>query len=241
MAKYAFPWIICVGVENMTSRPAGFFITGTDTSVGKTCVSAALMHILRKSGLRVAGIKPVASGCVATAAGLRNEDALALQRQSSIDLPYELINPYAFAPAIAPHLAAQDAGVAISIQHLLDIYRIIVPQVDCAIVEGAGGWLVPLGPDSSLADLAVALQLPVIMVVDIRLGCINHALLTARAIAADGLLLAGWVANHARAGYERSTDNISSIAARLTCPLLGTIPHQDSFTSASLSDYLRMP
>ena len=214
----------------------GYFITGTDTEVGKTRVSLAFLHKLQQQGLRVAGMKPVAAGCEETPAGLRNEDALALQAASSVALPYDTINPYAFAPPIAPHLAAQDAGVTIEIERILTAYHDIASQVDQVIVEGAGGWRVPLNDDQDMSDLAVALGLPVVLVVDIRLGCINHALLSAQAIAARGLPLAGWIANHAHGDYERSAGNIASIEARVGTPLLGVIPHQGDMAAGQMAD-----
>jgi dethiobiotin synthetase len=208
----------------------GYFITGTDTEVGKTRVSVALLHRLQQQGLSVAGMKPVAAGCDETAAGLRNEDALALQAASSIALPYETLNPYALAPPIAPHLAARDAGIIIDIDRILAAYRTIAAQVDSVVVEGAGGWRVPLNDHQDMSDLAVALGLPVVLVVDIRLGCINHALLSTQAITACGLPLAGWVANHAHGDYARSADNIASIDARIGTPLLGVIPFHGDIT-----------
>ncbi len=223
MAQYTFRWMPCGDAEAMSS---GYFITGTDTEVGKTRISVALLHRLRQQGLRVAGMKPVSAGCEETAEGLRNEDALALQAASSVALPYETLNPYAFAPPIAPHLAARDAGVTIEIGRILTAYQDIAAQVDSVVVEGAGGWRVPLNDDQDMSDLAAALGLPVLLVVDIRLGCINHALLSAQAIAARGLLLAGWVANHAHKDYARSADNIASIEARVEAPLLGVMPYQ---------------
>ena len=220
----------------MNQSMPGLFVTGTDTEVGKTRVSVALLHRLRQQGLRVAGMKPVAAGCEETAAGLRNEDALALQAASSITLAYETLNPYAFAPPIAPHLAAGDAGVTIEIERILTAYHDIAARVDQVIVEGAGGWRVPLNDDQDMSDLAVALGLPVVLVVDIRLGCINHALLSAQAIAVRGLPLAGWVANHAHGDYARSADNIASIEARVGTPLLGVMPYQGDITVGLMAD-----
>jgi dethiobiotin synthetase len=223
----------CGDVETMSK---GYFITGTDTEVGKTRVSVALLHRLQQQGLRAAGMKPVAAGCEETAAGLRNDDALALQAASSVALPYETLNPYALAPPIAPHLAARDAGVVIEIDRILAAYRTIAAQVDSVVVEGAGGWRVPLNDDQDMSDLAVALGLPVVLVVDIRLGCINHALLSAQAIATSGLTLAGWVANHVHGDYARSADNIASIEARIGTPLLGVIPHHGDITTGQVAD-----
>ncbi|MCW9058825.1 MAG: dethiobiotin synthase [Gammaproteobacteria bacterium] len=215
---------------------SGYFITGTDTEVGKTRVSVAMLHRLRQQGLRVAGMKPVSAGCEKTAEGLRNEDALALQAASSAALPYETLNPYAFAPPIAPHLAARDAGVTIEIGRILAAYQDIAAQVDSVVVEGAGGWRVPLNDDQDMSDLAAALGLPVLLVVDIRLGCINHALLSAQAIAARGLPLAGWIANHAHGDYARSADNIASIGARIGMPLLGMMPYQGDITADLMAE-----
>jgi dethiobiotin synthetase len=223
----------CGDVETMSK---GYFITGTDTEVGKTRVSVALLHRLQQQGLRAAGMKPVAAGCEETAAGLRNDDALALQAASSVALPYETLNPYALAPPIAPHLAARDAGVVIEIDRILAAYRTIAAQVDSVVVEGAGGWRVPLNDDQDMSDLAVALGLPVVLVVDIRLGCINHALLSAQAIATSGLTLAGWVANHVHGDYARSADNIASIEARIGTPLLGVIPYHGDITTGQVAD-----
>lgn len=231
-------WMYCGDAEAMGK---GYFITGTDTEVGKTRVSVALLHRLRQQGLRVAGMKPVAAGCENTRAGLRNEDALALQAESSVVLPYETLNPYALAPPIAPHLAARDAGMVIEIERILTAYRAITAQADCVIVEGAGGWRVPLDDDQDMSDLAVALGLPVVLVVDIRLGCINQALLSAQAIATRGLPLAGWVANHAHGDYARSADNIASIEARIGAPLLGVIPYDAGITPEQIADRLWLP
>ena len=233
MVKFTFRWMPCGDAEAMSG---GYFITGTDTEVGKTCVSVALLHRLQQQGLRVAGMKPVAAGCEETAEGLRNEDALALQAASSIALAYETVNPYAFAPPIAPHLAAEDAGLTIEIERILTAYHDIASQVDQVIVEGAGGWRVPLNNDQDMSDLAIALGLPVVLVVDIRLGCINHALLSAQAIAARGLPLAGWVANHAHGDYERGADNIASIGARIGTPLLGVIPYHGDIKTEQAVD-----
>jgi dethiobiotin synthetase len=200
----------------------GYFVTGTDTGVGKTLVSQALLHRLRQTSASVAGFKPVASGCQLTAEGLRNEDALALQQASSVAMPYATVNPYAFAPPVAPHLAAQVAGVTIDcafIQRSIDA----VPA-EQIVVEGVGGWLVPLNEQQTIADLAQLLNLPVVLVVGLRLGCINHALLTAAAIQARGLELAGWVANQIDPAFSFCEENIAAIDARVGAPLLMRIP-----------------
>jgi dethiobiotin synthetase len=209
---------------------AGFFVTGTDTGVGKTRVSAGLIAALRRQGLRVAGMKPVASGCVTTPKGLRNADALALQAASGLDLPYELLNPYAFAPAIAPHLAARDAGVAIRFAAIAQAHAGLAAQLDCVVVEGIGGWRVPLGPDGDVADLAVHLNLPVVLVVGLRLGCLNHAALTAAEIRRCGLPLAGWVGNEVDAQVERFADTVRALRDLLPEPCLGVLPHAPDAT-----------
>jgi dethiobiotin synthetase len=203
-------------------RSRGYFVTGTDTGVGKTLVSQALLYRLRRTHAAVAGFKPVASGCHMTSEGLRNEDALALQQASSVALSYTTVNPYAFAPSVAPHLAAQAAGVTIDcafIQH--SIAAVPAEQI---VVEGVGGWLVPLDEHQTVADLAQLLGLPVVLVVGLRLGCINHALLTAAAIHARGLEIACWVANQIDPAFSFCEENIAAIDARVGAPLLMRIP-----------------
>ena len=173
----------------------GYFVTGTDTGVGKSLISAALIYLLRNQGVRVSGMKPIASGCIETDHGLRNEDADMLLQASNVDADYNLICPYRFLPPIAPHIAAQDQRTVISIDHILDCYRRLQACSDTVVVEGVGGWQVPLNEHKNMSDLAIELNLPVIIVVGGRLGCINHALLTAASILASGLSIAGWVFN----------------------------------------------
>lgn len=203
----------------------GLFVTGTDTEVGKTRTSVALVHALRAQGLRVAAMKPVASGSRATPEGLRNEDAEQLRAAADDGPVYADVNPYAFAPPIAPHLAAEDAGVAIDPQRIRTVFARLSAGADFTVVEGVGGWEVPLGPGTSTADLALALQLPVVLTVGLRLGCINHAILTARAVQARGLRLAGWVANHIAPDFGEAGRNIATLRAWLDAPLLGILPH----------------
>jgi dethiobiotin synthetase len=217
----------------------GYFITGTDTGIGKTELTLALMHALQARGLTIAGMKPVASGCVRTPDGLRHDDALRLQAKSSLTLPYEQVNPYAFEPAIAPHLAAAEAGREIGIGHIAAIYRVIAGRADGVCVEGVGGWRVPLSADTTLADLAREIGLPVILVVGMRLGCLNHAQLTAEAIEADGVRLAGWVANHVAPGFERAEANLAALQARLPAPLLGVLPCRRQPQAADLAACLQ--
>lgn len=201
-----------------------FFITGTDTDAGKTLVATGLLAAARQRGLSTLGLKPVAAGCVRSEQGLRNSDALALQAQTSIALAYEQINPIALEAAIAPHIAAQQEKRTLSADRLAGFCRSSLNQVDFTLVEGAGGWRVPLNPRETLADLAQILRLPVVLVVGVRLGCINHTLLTAEAIRHDGLPLAGWVANVLDGDMPALQENIASLAQRLPAPCLGVVP-----------------
>jgi dethiobiotin synthetase len=202
----------------------GIFVTGTDTGVGKTLVAAGLVHALRGRGLRVAGMKPVASGSVVLPEGLRNEDALALQAAASRPWSYEIVNPYTFEPAIAPHIAAKEAGISVDIDLISRSFDQLSAASDVVVVEGAGGFLVPLGPGLSFADIPLRLGLEVVLVVGLRLGCLNHAFLTAEAISARGLALAGWVGNQVDPGYERLAENLAALEAGLPTPCLGVIP-----------------
>lgn len=220
---------------------AAYFITGTDTDVGKTTVAAGLLHAARLAGLSTAAGKPVASGCDVTPRGLRNADALALQAECSLPLTYAQVNPVAFEPAIAPHLAAREAGVALTVQSLLAPMRqILEMQADFTLIEGAGGWRVPLADQDNLSDLAMALDLPVILVVGVRLGCINHALLTAEAIAQDGLQLAGWVANIIDAKTARLEENLATLAERIPAPCLGRVPKLKLPTAETVAEHLQL-
>lgn len=215
----------------------GFFVTGTDTEVGKTRISVGLMGCLQQQGLTVAGMKPVASGCESTERGLRNEDALALMLQANVKLPYQLINPFAFEPAIAPHIAAQQQDETIDLAVIRQKYDIICQKADAVVVEGAGGWLVPLNEQQTMADLAAEIKLPIVLVVGIRLGCINHALLTAKVIQQQGLPLAGWVANELDNSSE-ADEMVMTLTQRIDAPCLGRVPYlQKNETSA---DYLQL-
>lgn len=205
----------------------GLFVTGTDTGVGKTRISTALMTLMQARGLSTAGMKPVASGCVWQEGSLVNEDAVALMAQSDVDLPYACVNPYAFEPAIAPHIAASQADEQIELRTILQRFEYIASRADCVVVEGAGGFLVPLNQRETLADLALALDLPVVLVVGIRLGCINHALLSAEAIAQRGLTLAGWVANLVEHDAV-SRANVDSLMQRIHAPCLGVVPYLEA-------------
>lgn len=202
----------------------GLFVTGTDTGVGKTLISSAVVAGAGARGLRVAGMKPIASGCEESGQGLRNSDALALQAVANVALRYEQINPYAFAPAIAPHLAAREAGVAIDFMRLEQAYADIAAQADLVVVEGAGGWRVPLDEAASFADIPLRLGLQVLLVVGIRLGCLNHALLSAEAIARDGAFLSGWVASCIDPDDRLIDAQVATLRERIDAPLRGVVP-----------------
>ncbi|MEQ1668644.1 MAG: dethiobiotin synthase, partial [Sulfuriferula sp.] len=197
-----------------------FFVTGTDTDVGKTLIAAALLHVLADRGLRVVGMKPVAAGCEA---GVWH-DVAALQQASNVDAPLAWRNPYQFNPPIAPHLAAAQAQVNMELTVMQAAYAELSQLADVVVVEGAGGFFVPVNATQTLADFAQLLNLPVILVVGMRLGCINHALLTVAAIQACGLPLAGWVANCMVADMPMLNDNIQSLMRRIDAPLLGVVP-----------------
>ncbi|MEA3640684.1 MAG: dethiobiotin synthase [Lamprobacter sp.] len=223
--------------ERLQPQAQGLFVTGTDTEVGKTEVTLGLMAALQRRGLSVLGMKPVAAGSVLTADGLRNEDALRIQAQGSKPLAYSAINPYAFAPPIAPHIAAAHAGVEIQLEPIKTAYARLAAQADWVLVEGAGGWRVPLGPCLTLADLPSALDLPVVLVVGLRLGCLNHALLSAESIQASGLQLAGWVANRIDPAMAAAEENLATLRERLPAPCFGVIPWLSGPTPAQVADF----
>jgi dethiobiotin synthetase len=204
----------------------GIFITGTDTGVGKTVVAAGLVHLLAGQGRRVVGLKPVASGAEHTTAGLRNADALALSAASTASLPYELTNPYCFEPPIAPHLAAAEAGVRLAADELARWYGRASAGADVAIVEGAGGWRVPLHPEGFLSDLPERLALGVILVVGLRLGCLNHARLTFEAIErAERCRFVGWIGNRVEPTMALLEQNLATLGRLLGQPPLAILPH----------------
>lgn len=202
-----------------------YFVTGTDTGVGKTFVSCALLQALARRHPRVVGMKPVAAGLVQTPDGWDSEDAIALRAASTVRVPPALDNPVRLPDPLSPHLAAERAGTRIDIPHLVACQRELAQHADAMVVEGAGGFLVPLSPEHTGADLAQALGLPVLLVVGLRLGCLNHALLSAEAIRARGLPLAGWVANSIDPGMAAADDNIAFLRQRLGAPLLADIAH----------------
>ena len=201
-----------------------FFVTGTDTEVGKTLVSCALLHHLRRTHSRVVGMKPVAAGTIDLPGGPDNEDAVALRAAGSLAVPRGLDNPYCLPLPLSPHLAARAAGQVISVDLLADRYRQLAALADAVVVEGAGGFHVPLNDTQTGADLAERLALPVVLVVGLRLGCLNHALLTAEAVRARGLRLAGWVANRIDPAMSSMADNIATLAARLGAPMWADVP-----------------
>ena len=214
-----------------------FFITGTDTNVGKTLIAAGLLVAAKNKGLTTAALKPVAAGCEKTDEGLRNSDALLLQSVITQPLAYDQINPYALEAAIAPHIAAQQEKRSLSVDRLSGFCRGVLSSADFTLLEGAGGWRVPLNARETLADLAKNLQLPVIIVVGVRLGCINHALLTFEAIVRDGLPVTGWVANCVDPDMPVLQENIDSLRARLPIPCLGVVPFLTDQSPAVVANY----
>ena len=204
-----------------------YFVVGTDTDVGKTYVASALVQYFVQLGLKTIGMKPVASGCERNQQGeLFNEDVLALINASNVKASLDLINPYRFAPAIAPHIAAEQVGLAIKLDSITQAYLQLTTLADVVIVEGAGGFFVPLNQTQTLADLALQLNIPIILVVGMRLGCINHALLTVEAIQARGLSLAGWVANQIDPNFEMFEENFNSLQQRIAAPCLSVVRWQ---------------
>ena len=203
---------------------SGVFVTGTDTSVGKTEVSLGLMVALQQRGLSALGMKPVASDGSVGEHGLRCEDAVRLRDQGSVMVPYETVNPYAFEPPMAPHIAAGEAGVEVQLGRIRDAYSELAEQADWVVVEGVGGWLVPLGPSLAVSDLPAVLGVPVVLVIGLRLGCLNHSLLTVEAIRSRELHLAGWVANLLDPDMLARDENIATLAALIDAPCLGVVP-----------------
>ena len=200
-------------------------MTGTDTGVGKTLIACALLHAFVARGYRAVGMKPVASGAERRGTELVNDDVEQLVAAGNVTAPRSLVNPYCFEPPIAPHLAAERAGVRIALDRIEDSGRELATRADVVIVEGVGGFRVPLGPDADTAQLAARLALPVVLVVGMRLGCLNHALLTADAISARGLAVAGWIANHVDPAMEAADENVRSLERRIGAPLIARVAH----------------
>lgn len=217
----------------------GVFVTGTDTGVGKTFVSCVLIHALRRRGLRVVPMKPVAAGAIAVDGRLVSEDTLALLDACDAPKPAaDLVTPFLLREPMAPHIAAEREGRAITLAPIVDVFHALAASSDAVVVEGVGGFVVPLGPTLDTRDLAVALQLPVVLVVGLRLGCLNHALLTAESIREAGLTLAGWVANAIDPTMAVPAENVAALQARLPAPLLGRIPYARGSNPQALSDQL---
>lgn len=231
---------INMNISMTQQRTHDYFVTGTDTEIGKTLVSAALLHALAQQGLRTAGMKPVAAGAELRDGAWHNEDVDALMAAASLPCALELVCPYLMRTPAAPHIVAQQEQVSISAAHIQDCYTQLTRRADAVIVEGVGGFCVPLTAELSTADIARQLGLPVIMVVGMRLGCINHALLTAQAIAAQGLRLAGWVANTVDPDMLYLNENTIAISDRLSAPLLGRIPRLQQASAQAAAEFLHL-
>jgi dethiobiotin synthetase len=203
----------------------GFFVTGTDTGVGKTLIACALLHAFAARGHRAVGMKPVASGAERRGHELVHSDVEELIAAGNVSAPRSLVNPYCFEPPIAPHLAAERAGVKIVLERIEESWHELAARADVVIVEGVGGFRVPLGADADTAQLAARLALPIVLVVGLRLGCLSHALLTADAIAARGLTLAGWIANSIDPGMDAADENVRSLERRIEAPLIARVAH----------------
>ncbi len=219
---------------------AGLFVTGTDTGCGKTLVTLGLLRALALTGQRVAGMKPVAAGAESTPTGLRNDDALAIQSLCDPAADYETVNPICFAPAIAPHIAAAEARRPVTLAPIVAARDALAADHDVIVVEGAGGWRVPLADGLDMGGLALHLGFPVVLVVAMRLGCLNHALLTQEAIHATGLPLIGWVANTVQLGMERMPENLQTLHSRLEAPCLGELPHLPAIDIDRVAARLRL-
>ncbi|ASR88745.1 dethiobiotin synthase [Alcaligenes aquatilis] len=221
------------------------FVTGTDTEIGKTLVSSALLHVLNQSGASTLGIKPIASGAEEINGRLHNEDVNALARHSSLNAAPETLTPYLFKPAAAPHILAEQAGIELEPTLIQKTVQAAVKSADYVVVEGVGGFMLPLGQGRTGVDLAQALQLPVVLVVGLRLGALNHALLTAQAIRTSGLHLLGWVANHIAPEMSYAKENLQTLHDYLPGPCLGVIPRLNATTLddriQQAAHYLRSP
>jgi|TARA_B110000902_G_scaffold206443_1_gene235227 dethiobiotin synthetase len=218
-----------------------YFVTGTDTDAGKTVIACGLLQAFANAGLTTAAVKPVAAGCASTDEGLRNDDALALMSVATQKLPYAQVNPIALKPAIAPHIAANQINRRLSISRLAGFCRgVSIIKVDKVLIEGAGGWRVPVNERETLAELPKELNIPVILVVGMKLGCINHAILTAEAICNDGCVLAGWVANVVDQDMAELEANFSSLQSRIASPCLGLVPYIPNITPADVAAKLTL-
>ena len=219
---------------------SGVLVTGTDTGVGKTEIACGLLAAFKVRGITAVGMKPIAAGCVPGGDGLRCNDAIKLMAASGVDAPYAEVNPYALADPIAPHIAAGQVGVDIRLGQIRDAYRALSARAEQVVVEGVGGWRVPLGPSLALSDLPNALGIPVLLVVGLRLGCLNHSLLTAESIRARGVRLAGWVANEIDPDMSAKDENIATLAALIDAPTLGVVPRLDLPKPEVVAEYLNL-
>jgi len=217
---------------------SGIFVTGTDTGVGKTAIAAGLLHALGKRGLTTAAMKPVACGCHQTDDGLRNEDALVLMEQMTADHPYSTVNPYAFKAPMAPHIAAGRAGITIDPVRIINTYKTLISGADCVVVEGVGGWQVPVNDHQTMADIVAMMDSGITLVVGIRLGCLNHALLTQTAIEQSGLSLIGWVANRIEPDFADADANVEALSIWLRAPLVGDVPYIKVMQPMRVATYL---
>lgn len=226
---------IARGVAAKSPASKGIFIAGTDTGVGKTLIACALLQGFAARGLRVAGMKPVAAGAMRRRGVWHNDDVAQLRAAANVDVPQAVVNPYCFAPPIAPHIAAREAGVTMRMAVIGKNYAQLARSADLVVVEGVGGLLVPLGRTFGAADIPARLGLPVVLVVGLRLGCLNHALLSVAAIEARGLYLAGWIANRIDPAMARAAENLQTLCVRIKAPLLGTVPHARNPQSARIA------
>ncbi|MGH8551362.1 MAG: dethiobiotin synthase [Methylococcales bacterium] len=221
-------------------RYAGVFVTGTDTGVGKTRVCVGLMETLKKKGVQVSAMKPVATGCDPAEDGLRNEDAVLLRAHASVSVDYDLVNPYAFTAPVSPHIAATQAGREICLASIVRIFNLLREQSEFVIVEGVGGWEVPLNTMERVSDLARILGLPVLLVVGLRLGCLNHALLTSAAIRASGCELIGWVGNRIDPDFICLDENMATLRTRIPAPVVGLVPFGRELDAKKLAESLAL-
>jgi dethiobiotin synthetase len=219
----------------------GYFVTGTDTGVGKTLVACALLAAFAARGMKAVGMKPVACGAEPGANGLVNEDVGRLMAAANIAAPHRHVNPFCFAPPIAPHIAARQVGVAITLDRIELSFNALADLADVVVVEGAGGFKVPLGPGTDTAQLAARLALPVVLVVGMRLGCLNHALLTADAVAGSGLKLVGWIANHVDPQMAAADDNVRALEERIGAPLIARISFAGQPDYRSIASSINIP
>ena len=224
--------------QSPTEGAFSCFVTGTDTEIGKTLITTALLHALGEAGMECAGMKPVAAGTVLIDDAWCNEDVEAIRAASNVNLPLAIVAPYVFHEPIAPHIAAQREARTISVEHIVRCYTEASAKVDAIVVEGVGGFCVPLSDSSNASDLASQLNLPIILVVGMRLGCISHALLTVEAILTRGLVLAGWVANTVDASMPCFDENVSTLKSLIPAPLLGIVPRLPEPTACDAASFI---